>query len=236
MWIYLSAGFLYKGKTDFASSGVCAVLSLCVVGLGSQQTNTAQSRHIWWCSYPTAPPQKKEKQHTHTKKKNIPRNHHYVTTKLALKLATHYNKSTDEENHPPISSCAAIVTILNCVSVLSAQGRPAYQLRASRKAPSATRFMPAASQQLSSYTKLWMIHQRYNVNVCICKLKKIYIYSKSKWIAPKEYRLSDSLFCANHQFLSNVHLHFIPSWTNVTRLLRTCLLQPSSGVHPTYSS
>ena len=94
------------------------------------------------------------------------KHHHYVTKKLALKLATQYiYKSKDEETHLPISSCAAIVTILNCASVLSAQVLPAYQLRASRKAPSATRFMPAASQQLSSYIKLWMMHQRYNVNV-----------------------------------------------------------------------
>lgn len=116
------------------------------------------------------PPPKKKRKTTHKKKKNIPRNetsslcHHETCPETSNTLY----KSNDEENHPPISSCAAIVTILNCASVLSAQVLPAYQLRASRKAPSATRFMPAASQQLSSYTKLWMIHQRYNVNVCIC--------------------------------------------------------------------
>ena len=95
VWIYFSAGFLYKGKTDFASGGVC-VQSLAYVWLArghSKQILHNPGIFIWWCSYPTAPPKKKKKNNTQKKKKNIPRNETSSLCnhpQLALKLATHY--------------------------------------------------------------------------------------------------------------------------------------------------
>jgi hypothetical protein len=78
------------------------------------------------------PPKKKEKQHT-KKRKTYPemKHHHYVTTKLALKLATHYiNQTMKKIIHqfqavPPLSpSSTALLCFLRKCFQLTNCGLP----------------------------------------------------------------------------------------------------------------